>query len=167
MGPRQRPIWKIETGPLSPLPGEIVGAAPDGEDPADDAERATHRGDIGERAEIAGAGDVPSARHQHPRKRLLQCHHDAGVTLVILEPDVESRLVLLDERVLEQERLRLVRDDDGLDVGDELAEPRVLDAAGLVAGEVAAHPRPQVLRLADVEDLPVGVFPEINAGTRR
>ena len=97
---------------------QVVVARADGEHPADEVERAAHLADVGVRAEVARAGNVAPPRHQHPRKRLADGHGDRGIALVVLEPHVEARLVFLDEVVLEQQRLRLVRHDDRLDVGD-------------------------------------------------
>ena len=121
-GAAAAPDVKVETGTVAPFPRDVVGAAPDREDPADDRERAPHRGDVGEGSEVPRPGDVAAPGDQHARKRLLDRDHDAGIALVILEPDVESRLVFLDEGVLEQQRLRFIGDDDGVDVGDELAQ---------------------------------------------
>ena len=73
------------------------------------------------------------------------------------------RPVALDEVLLEVERLDLGPGDDHLEVGDSRdhpADPRPGVAALL---EVAAHARPERLRLADIEDLPVRVAEQVDA----
>ena len=72
----------------------------------------------------------------------------------------------LDEVLLEMERLGLALRDDHLDPMDplhELADP----GARVAAVEVAAHPGPERLRLADVEDLVARVAKEVDARARR
>ena len=91
---------------------------------------------------------------------------DVGVGLVVAQQDVEARLALLDEVVFEREGFVLVGDGDVVHV-DGLAHQR----AGLGVGlrrfeEVGANARPQVLRLADVDHLALGVLVEIAAGER-
>src|SRR5206468_12917399 len=64
-----------------------------------------------------GSGGPPSGTlfpyttlfRSHARERLGQRHRDARVALVVGEPDVEAWLMLLDEVVLEQQRLGLGR----------------------------------------------------------
>jgi hypothetical protein len=72
--------------------------------------------------------------------------------------------VLLDEVVLEDRRLLLVGGDDGLEVPDgalEDGDERALIALGVL--EVASHPRPQALGLADVNDRALLVLEEVHA----
>ena len=75
------------------------------------------------------------------------------VVLVVLEPDVEARAVVLDEVVLEDERLDLVRGGDELEVGRPPDQHR--DARGLRVArrEVRAQAVTQAQRLADIDDL--------------
>src|SRR2546426_1014806 len=82
------------------------------------------------------------------------------VALVVGEPDVEARPVFLDEVVLEQQSLRLARHDDRLEVGDLAHQGGVLGGRAGVGTEVTRHPRPQTLRLADVEGLARGTLPQ-------
>ncbi len=90
---------------------------------------------------------------------------DVGVGLVVAQQDVEARLLLLDEVVFECERFVLVGDGDVLDI-DGLAH----EGAGLGVGlgrlqKVADRTRrAQVFRLADVDDLALGVLVEVAAG---
>jgi len=72
--------------------------------------------------------------------------------------------VLLDEVVLEQQRLGLARDDDRLEVGDLAHERRTLGCLPTVCAEVARYAGAQALRLPHIEDLTDGVLPQIHAG---
>ena len=124
----------VEAGPLPPLGGQVVGAAPHGVEAPDDRERAPQLADVGVGAEVPGPRNVAPAGDEHPGERLGQRHGDRGIALVVLEPDVEPGPVLLDEVVLEDQRLRLGGHDDGLDVGDQALEQLVL---GLSSKSVA------------------------------
>ena len=117
---------------------------------------------VGVGTEIAGPGNVAFAGDQHPRKRLAQRHRDGGIALVVLEPDVESGAVLLDEVVLEDERARLARHHDGIHVGDQPLEQAIPWAIGKVGCEVAPHPVSEPFCLADIEHLPLLPSPEVN-----
>jgi hypothetical protein len=89
---------------------------------------------------------------------------DVGVGFVVAEQDVEARLALLDEIVFKGEGFVLVGDEDVVDV-DGLAH----EGAGFCVGlgsfkEVGANAGAKVVGLADVDDLAVGVFVEVDAG---
>jgi hypothetical protein len=71
--------------------------------------------------------------------------------------------VALDEVLLEVERLDLVPRDDDLDVGDVRHELRLRPARRRGRLEVAAHTRPQRLRLADVEHAAALVSEQVHA----
>src|SRR6185437_1255757 len=91
---------------------------------------------------------------------------DVGIGLVVAQQDVEARLALLDEVVFERERLVLVGDRDVLEVHG-LAHQRAGLGVSLRGGEeVAPHPGAQILGLADVNDLALGVLVEVTAGAR-
>jgi hypothetical protein len=68
----------------------------------------------------------------------------------------------LDEVLLEVQRLDLVRRHDHLEVGDPLGQLRLLVLADALL-EVAPYPRPQRLRLADVEHATAGVSKDVDA----
>ena len=155
----------VETGTFAGLVRYVVRAAPYGVQPSDDRQRSPELGDIGVGAEVAGPGDVAPPRHQDPREGIGERHRNRRVALVILETDVESRPILLDQRVLEDERLGLRRHDDRLDVGDEPLEEPVLGARIVVGREVAADAALQALGLADVQHVTRGILPEIDART--
>ena len=85
-----------------------------------------------------------------------------GVRLVVFQLDVVERLVLLDQAVFEQQRIRLARGDNPVDGGDFAHEqPRF---ARLPLHEVTRHPLLQVLGLADVQD--GAVFVEVFVDAR-
>ena len=104
------------------------------------------------------AGDV------NPRPALAQSELHVRISLVVAQQDVEARLALLDQIVFERQRLFVVGDDDVVDV-DRLAHQRsglgVFPAAFV---EIAGHAAAQVLRLAHIDDLALGVLVEIHAG---
>src|SRR5262249_58483500 len=82
-------------------------------------------------------------------------------------PDVERWAVPFDEVLLEVERLGLVLRDDHLDVVHPLR--KLLDrGAGVMSGlEIRPDPRPQRLRLPDVEHVPLLVAEQVDARPRR
>ncbi len=87
-----------------------------------------------------------------------------GVSLVVTQQDVEARLLLLDEVVLQSQRLFVIGDNDVIYVdrlADQRAGLRVFPAAFVKVGRDA---RAQVLRLADVNDFAFGVLVEVDAG---
>ena len=91
---------------------------------------------------------------------------DVGVALVVLEPDVEPRLVALDELGFEEQRLAdRVRQGvvDLRDAVDNLPNAMAFHRAGLLL-PVAPHPAAQALGLADIDDLPARVLHEVHAG---
>ena len=117
------------------------------------------------RTEVLAAVLDDLAGDEDARPLVLHGHLDADVRLVVLEPDVVARLVLLDEVVLEDQRFLVVAGDQGLEVGDALHEEAHL-AALVAAAEVGAHAGAQALRLADVDDLAVLVLQQIDARPR-
>ncbi len=85
-------------------------------------------------------------------------HEQGNLALVVLEVRIEKRAVLVDEVLLQHERLVLVVDDEVVEGVDGLHEQGNLCAIVLEV-HVLAHARPQLLGLADVDDLAGGVFP--------
>ena len=164
-GPRQRLIWYSRHGRAA-VAEHRVAAGAQREDLADGVERLAHGRRAVERPEVAAAVLDDAPRDQHARPRSLHRDLDADVALVVLQPDVVARLVLLDQVVLEDQRFLLVRRDQRLEVG-EPADQEAHLAALVAAAEVAAHARAQALRLADVDDLPVRVLQQVHAGPRR
>ena len=96
-----------------------------------------------------------------------QRHRNGGIALVVLQPDVESRAVLLDEVVLEKERAGLAGHDDRVHIGDEPLEQSVPRAVGKIGGEVAADSAAEPLGLSYVQHLTVTPPPEVHTGPLR
>ena len=78
------------------------------------------------RVEVAALLDAP--RHEHPRKRLARRQLQIRIVLVVAQQDVVLRRPLLDQVVLERERLHHRVGDDHLDRRD-LLEQRVVARA--------------------------------------
>jgi hypothetical protein len=86
---------------LRPLAGSEL------EDAVEHVERLAHLLRVRLRAEVADAAAVSLAREHHTRVVVLDRHGDVRERLVVAEPNVEGRLVPLDEVLLEVERLDL------------------------------------------------------------
>jgi hypothetical protein len=96
-------------------------------------------------------------RHD-PREVLAQRDLHERIALVVAEPDVEARPMLLDEVRLEEVRLAHRVGDDVLDVrhlGRHAHDPRVQPG---LRSEVRADPMAEHVRLAHVQDPAVGLF---------
>ena len=154
----------VETRPVRGLARQIPVAGAHREDAADDLQGLPQRGHVGVRPEVTGTGNRDPTGDEHARERLGQRHRDAGVALVVGEPDVEARLMLLDEVVLEEEGLGLGRNDDRLEVGDLAHQGRALGRIARVRAEIARHARAEALGLSHVKNLPRRVLPQIHAG---
>jgi len=93
-------------------------------------------------------------------------HLDAEIALVVLEANVVTRLVLLDQVVFEDQRFLVAGGHQRFDVFDPADQKLNLRALVGVA-EVGAHPRAQVFRLADIDHLAGFVAHQIDARARR
>ncbi len=89
-----------------------------------------------------------------------------GVVLVVAQQDVVARRALLDQVVLERQRLHDRVGDDDLEAL-RLVEQRVDPRAGAVGAEVAADAVAQHARLADVERLAGVVEVHVDPGLLR
>jgi hypothetical protein len=159
----------LEAGPaLAPVAAEHrIAAGAQREDPLQRAERAAQPGARGVRAEVERSVARELPRLGEAWIGLGRVEAEREVLLVVAQPHVEARLVLLDQLVLEEQRLLHVRGGDHLEVGDAVHQERNLVAAVAAAVEVAAHARAQALRLADVEHGPLGVAEDVDAGLDR
>ena len=100
------------------------------------------------------------------RKIVARVEMQERKALVVAEQDVEARAMRLDEVELEQQRLGVgVRDGDFHAGG--LRHQRLNLGVHVARLEVGAHPALQVSRLADVENLALGIQHAIHARTRR
>ncbi len=116
------------------------------------------------RAVVGGAVFAQAARDEDFGKAVGERELDVGVGLVVAEQDVEARLALLDEVVFEREGFVLVGDEDVVEV-DGLAHERAGFGVGLRGfKQIGADAGAKVLGLADVDDLALGVFVEVDAG---
>ena len=87
------------------------------EDAADELERLADLARARERAEVQVAGHAAAAEEAHARPLVVQRDLDGRVALVVAQAEVVRRALLLDEVVLEEERLRLGRRHHPVDVG--------------------------------------------------
>ena len=127
-------------------------------------ERVADRVRVGVRPEVARALALAPAHHQRPRPLLVDGHGEERIALVVAQPDVEPRVVLLDQRELEHQRLDLVahrRPLDRLRGLDHLAGARMEILRRL---EVVREALAQIGRLADVDHPAVGVLELVRAG---
>ena len=72
-------------------------------------------------AEVPGPVLLDPSRDEDARPGVLDIHFEVRIPLVILQADVEERLMALDERCLEEQRLADGAHDDVLEVVDLLA----------------------------------------------
>ena len=96
---------------------------------------------VGVRAEVADALALAAPHHHRPRPLVVEGDGEERVALVVAQPDVEPGPVLLDEAVLEHQRLDLVAHLDPLDRlgrGHHLGGARVAGCAGSGSSSTAA-----------------------------
>ncbi len=162
-GPGAGGAARADVGPETCPPGEAPAGA-EAEERFQEAEKvvALPRGD--ERAVVPAVSIGPPG-DVDPRVGLVG-DVDVGVTLRVLEVDVVLRLVLLDQRVLKNERLDLGVGDDEVEPGDGGDEALGLRVE-VVPGEVTRDPTFQVLCLSDVDDGALIVGEEVAPGFGR
>ena len=119
----------------------------------------------GEEGSVVGATILAqAASHVNSRKTLAQSEFHVRVGFVIAQQDVEARLLLLDEIVLECQRLFIIGDDNVVDV-DGLANERPgLCIQPPAFMKIRGNPGAQILCLADVDDFAFGVLVQVHAG---
>ena len=152
----------VEAGALLAVEAEV--AVRDLEEARDHPQRAPGVARRQERAEVEAAVGAHAPRQRDPRELVAHRELQVRVRLVVPQHHVVARLVLLDQVVLEDQRLELAPGDDEVEVarlGDELGDPRRVLRAGL---EVGAHPLAQRTRLADVDDPSLGRPHPVAAG---
>ena len=114
------------------------------------------------RPEVLDSLAALAAHHHGPWPFLVGRDGEVREALVVAEPDVEPRLMLLDERVFEHDRGDIVRGDDPLDGccgGDHR-----LRLEWQICGKVIRDSLAKRLGFADVQDLPVCVAEQIHPG---
>ena len=102
------------------------------------------------------------ARHIHPRIPLRR-QLDVRIGFVVAQQNVVARLLLLDQVVFKRQRLALVAHHDVFNIDGFTQQASGLGVLAGALHKIRAHPRPQVLRLANVDDLAFGVLVEIHA----
>src|SRR5439155_2169874 len=155
----------VQAGAARRAPGLGTVARPVREELAEQVERLAHALGVREGTEVGPLGAMALAREVDARKALVERDPDVGIRLVVAQPDVVRRPVLLDEVLLREQRLGFVggRDEvDRLDLSQEL-----VGGAGRLAREMRRDPLSDRLRLPDVERATVGVLEEIDAGRIR
>ena len=156
----------IEAGALpADIPREFARAVGQQQRLGDGVDDVPRLAAAAEGAEVARAVLPRAARNAHGGVLLPQIHPDEGIALVVLEEDVVVRLVALDERVFQHQRLELARRDDDVEVRNLFHHGRHLGQ--VLPVEIAADPVFQFFGLADVDDLAVRVQHDIHAGQQR
>ena len=108
--------------------------------------------------EVADPLALAAPHHHRPGPLVVHGDGQERVALVVAQPHVEARLVALDERVLQHQRLDVVADLDPLDgLGRRHHRRRPRRQRGRLH-EVVREPRPQGLGLAHVDDAPVPIL---------
>src|SRR5579863_5510867 len=115
------------------------------------------------RAIVMRAVLLQAPRHVDARIPLGKRQLDVRVTLVVTQQDVVARLELLDEVVLERERLFLIVDNDGFEVLGGLKHQVALLVERPTLLKVGAHAALERLRLADVDGPALRVFEDVDA----
>ncbi len=102
-------------------------------------------------------------RDQHPRKRLASRQLQVGIVLIVTQEDVVARGPLLDEVVLEGQRLHhRIGDDELQTLG--IVEEGVDARTHPVRAQIAPDTVPQDAGFADVERLASAVDEHVDAG---
>ena len=133
---------------------DVVGAGAQLEPAVHDAQRLADGAGAGVGAEPARPVvlALPGPAHLQARERVAPVEPEDDEVLVVAQPDVEARPVLLDELVLEEHRLLLGAGHHHVEVAEQAVEQR--DEVAVVAPpgvEVAADPGAQRRGLADVD----------------
>ncbi len=116
-----------------------------------DVQKLAHAPHTSKRAEVFGAF-ADNAAGKKDAGEVLLFNDDVGISLIVLEVNVEARLIMLDKGVLQQEGIVLrVRDGEFYVIyeGDEAARLVVVVALS----EVRGHALAQVFGLAYVQEL--------------
>ena len=151
-GPSERLMKYCRQGEPLGRPGCAAVALAVREDAADQLQRLAHLARARERAEVQVARHVAAAEEAHARPLVVQRDLDERVALVVAQAQVEGRALLLDEVVLEQQRLGLGGRSPRSRCRracDTISPVRPWGAAA--AAQVVGDALAQLLRLAHVE----------------
>ena len=144
------------------LAGDHLVARPDAEQPVRQRHRLAREVRRQERTGVEAAVALDAPRDEHARERLVGRELQVGIVLVVAQQDVVFRRALLDEVVLERQRLDDRVGDDDLEAGD-LVEQRVGLRVRAVRAEIVAHAVAQRARLADVDGVAARVEVQIDS----
>ncbi len=144
--------------------GDLPVAGQEREDLPQDVQSLVDSPGGGIRPKVARAILHHLAGDRHLGEWLSPVDLDIRIALVVLEPDVVLRPVLLDQVHLEDERLQLRADDDPLKINDIPYEPARLGVMTGIRMEVGADAVPQVDRLAHVDDRRLGILHDVQPG---
>jgi len=158
---------ELEALPARGDVGIDVGARPHGKDRLGQAEKLSQLLHLGVGTKIAGPILLDPADDGKPGIRLLPRYADVGIPFVVLEMDVVGRLLLPDERRLQDERVDLGIDRDEFHVRDAADEGDLFRPDRGRVLEVGADPLIQPLRLSDVEKLSAFIPEQVDAGLGR
>ena len=150
---------EVEACALRHLARHVVAARPHRENALHDFQRVAHRADVGVRTEIARAVVEQLPCDEDAREWLLHRDLHIRIGLVVAQEDVEPRPVFLDEVVLEEQRLRFGRDDDSLEVGDQVEHHPGLRGPLVLCSEVAPDALAEAFGLANVQHLALSALP--------
>ena len=132
--------------------GDRLGAGAPREELLHEVERAAHGAGVGVRPEVARAVLLDAARDVDARPRVCDVDLQVRVVLVVLEADVEERLVALDQRrprgAAPPASVCVTTYSKSAIASDERARLRLHAAR---RAEVGAHAAAQARRLADVD----------------
>ncbi|MNX69668.1 hypothetical protein D3C86_1008950 [compost metagenome] len=154
----------VEAGAIAELRG---GALSEGKELLDEPHGRVHGPPIGIGTEVARAVVQALAGDDQAGIGLVEGQLEPGISLVVLEQDVEIRPMPLDQGVLEHQGLDLGGGRNGLEVVDHPHQGPHLGRVALVLAEVGTHPASKVDRLAHVQDHPGGVLHEVDARVGR
>lgn len=114
-------------------------------------------------SEIAGTIMHHLPGQEHPGKGLA-CHTYPRIGLGVLQQYVVARLILLDQVVLEEQRISLAVNDGVLDVCNLGYENPGLEIEAVLGHEILRDTLVQVLGLAYIDNIPRGVIISIDPG---
>ena len=118
-------------------------------------------------AKVARAVVLHPPRDVHTRPFLPHINLEIRIGFIVLETDVESRLVAFDEGVFKDQRLGLSRCDNAIEIRGALG-----DLESLCAGDHGVRPKvgtdtvAENGGLADIDRLSTGVTKDVDAGLR-
>ncbi len=142
---------------------DVQGAGAKLEDLLQNRHRPAQRPRIGERSVKFRAALLRRARDADAGIVFVGADFQVGKRLVVAEVAIEFRQEVLDEPGLHEQGVDFAFRCEEVDVADFRHEARGPRVFGGRFEEVAPRPRPQVLRLADVDHSPGGVLHQVHA----